>query len=958
LYQVKQLKCKYYATISRTFGSTFNNKRIVTKAGSESVQSYITRIAGTICGKHVHGDKGKKSAPGGWGGGLERGMLDQYLKAKDACEIATRTYNDKVRECKRKIHEYNVRKAKCNQFQTLMDSRSCKHAVLVKDTCEQYASCYITRLQSFETAKAAVKMEERDRKAEWRGLTRIACLIAAFSDGKMTDKEVDECKARVVTTDHLIIKYPKVPPMTKCVVTRLYPSTGAYKRAEFASLPALAKGKVSVPCSGVEEIPTKPRKGSPKSCKCRRVTLEGHYSAGPLVKCTNCHDIRRSLDKSSCPRGTKLFSPGSRSDWRTFLSSTGPLAHPHFIVDITRPQSGCGGCTSNAMNSQNANQKSWRTADGSHWWLRSTKYKEPSGDYAANCFLGLSKVKPVNENSVTFNDHQCNYHSKSYYCQKVKILLTPKKGSPSSCRCTPVTLASKYSAGMLVKCEQCLSVSRSQQKNSCPKGMKIFSPRSRADWKTFVISAQPLRAPHWIIDVTRPQNGCGGCGKYPMNSGVPNQATWRTSDGSPWWLRSSRYNQPSGDYTANCFMDLWRVPSSENTIQFNDKKCSYRSRSYYCQPIMRKGKKAPPPPAGINDKRLVPNSQLLPGLLEEIYYFEQGDKIPSLQMKRRTPTALKVAPTISYGKSMSFKGFPNGPDGKPRTTHMSVRWTGFLIAPKTALYKFDLYTYGGSKLWIDNKEWININNRPRLGRRSKASRTQKLQKGQHYLRIEYFKKDAGPKGAPYPSGCIFKYNIAGIGKKMSARMYTVPRKMLMYRPAQGLKEEIFTGIKGMKKVPDLNKPTPAMDKVVNTINFPSNKGAWIGHPAKDNYAARFSGFLQITQKGTYRFSLASDDGSRLFIGNSLVIDNDGLHGLRKREATRQLTTKSYRVIVEFFENGGHAALQFKYMGPDTQNRMVVVPKNKLKPLYGKTSTPKVAAPKKKSLKKKLAGKLR
>lgn len=384
---------------------------------------------------------------------------------------------------------------------------------------------------------------------------------------------------------------------------------GAYKRQEFAPLPTLAKGQLSVPCSGVEEIPTRPRKGSPPTCKCRRVTLEGHFRAGPLVKCTKCNDVRRSKDRSSCPRGTKIFAPSSRADWRTFLGSAGPLRHPHWIIDITRPQNGCGGCTSNAMNSHNRNQRSWKTSDGSPWWLRSTKYSQPSGDYAANCFMDLGKKAPANENSITFNDHRCNYHSKSYYCQKIKIYLTPRKGSPASCKCQGVTLASKYSAGMLVKCEQCLSVSRSQQKNSCPAGMKLFSPRSRRDWKTFIVSAQPLRAPHFIIDITRPQNGCGGCTKYPMNSQTAQQATWRTSDGSAWWLRSTKYSQPNGpaewpngranpngDYTANCYMDLWRLPSNENTIQFNDRKCAYRSRSYYCQPVKPKPKPKPPPP--------------------------------------------------------------------------------------------------------------------------------------------------------------------------------------------------------------------------------------------------------------------------------------------------------------------------------------------------------------------------
>merc|ERR1719460_2862649 len=85
--------------------------------------------------------------------------------------------------------------------------------------------------------------------------------------------------------------------------------------------------------------------------------------------------------------------------------------------------------------------------------------------------------------------------------------------------------------------------------------------------------------------------------KYPMRSSTAQQATWRTADRSPWWLRNSRYNEPNGDYTANCYMDLWRTPKSENTIQFNDWRCKYRSRSYYCQPMKPKPKKKQRPPA-------------------------------------------------------------------------------------------------------------------------------------------------------------------------------------------------------------------------------------------------------------------------------------------------------------------------------------------------------------------------
>jgi len=596
-YQVKKMRCKAFSDLSVQLGTTKNNRAIVTKAGGESVDSYLRRISVTICGRHVHGSKGRSSKKGGWGGGLANGMLDKYLKAKDRCRKATADYNKKVRECKKKTHAYNVRKAQCNQHQKLMDAASCKGAVMTKDTCESYAGCYFVSVKAYRASERQVSLMERDRKAEWRGLKRMSCLIDAFADGKVSNKEVDACKKRKVSTKHLNIKYPKVPPLQKCSVPALYPSTGAYKRAEFAPLPLLAKGNPSPECSGVKEISNRPRRGSPKSCKCRRVSLVGPYSAGAMVKCTKCLDVRRSKERNSCPRGTKIFSPRSRADWKTFLSSAAPLRSPHWIIDITRPGNGCGGCTRYPMKSTTRQQASWKTSDGSAWWLRSSRYSEPNGDYSANCFLYLGLARN-NENYITMNDHNCNYHSKSYYCQPRYSNLKPRKGSPASCKCSAIDLSGSYSAGALVKCEQCITVYRSSQKSSCPAGMKIFSPRSAGDWKTVIDSVgPPLRAPHWIIDVTRPQNGCGGCTRYPMKSTAPQQATWRTSDASKWWLRNSRYNEPNGDYSANCFMDLWRIPSSPHNIQFNDGRCNYRSRSYYCQPMQPKPKPKPRPPA-------------------------------------------------------------------------------------------------------------------------------------------------------------------------------------------------------------------------------------------------------------------------------------------------------------------------------------------------------------------------
>jgi len=597
---VKELKCKAYLDVSKKYGETQANKQIVTKAGSEDVESYLTRITGTICGKP---GVGKPPAP-------PCGMLCDFQKHKKACEEATKKYNDTVKRCKDLDKKWQSKRSSCDSIQDTMDSASCKWATESKDACEAYAGCYEGKKAVFIKANTSAAKEQIDRKAEWRGLKRMKCLIDAFGDGDVTSAEVDACKNKTVDTKHLNITHPKLPGMASCVVPNLYPTTAEYKKAEFVPLPTLAKGNLDKnECVGLKEISTTPMAGSPSSCKCQRVSMNGPFSPGALVKCTNCLDVYRSVDKNSCPTGTKLFSPRDRSDWVTFLKSAAPLRAPHFIMDVTRADNG-DGCAKlevsiPSMRSDDPARKDlplrarWLTTDGSPWWLRSSKYTQPSGDYTANCYMDVLGA-PTNADGLTFNDQKCDYHSKSYYCQPVKLSLTPNTGSPTSCVCKKVELMGTYSAGVVVKCEKCLDVYRSKDKNSCPSGTKIFSPRTRADWKTFLASAVPLRSPHWIIDVTRPQNGCGGCTKHAMNSGVAAQATWVTSDGSPWWLRSTTYSQPNGDYIANCYMDLWSKPSNENSITIDDGNCNFHARSYYCQSFKTTTTtttttKAPPP---------------------------------------------------------------------------------------------------------------------------------------------------------------------------------------------------------------------------------------------------------------------------------------------------------------------------------------------------------------------------
>ena len=179
---------------------------------------------------------------------------------------------------------------------------------------------------------------------------------------------------------------------------------------------------------------------------------------------------------------------------------------------------------------------------------------------------------------------------KHAYTHKHTTAVSCLAGSPSNCKVTNVPV-SGYSAGKVIRVTNGLKVSKSTEKNSCPSGWKIWSPRNKNDW-TLVYNALGKnianypKAPHLLVDVTRSANGCTGCKDYAMKSTIIEQILWKTSDGSAWWLRDSKYNQPSGNYHANCYLSIQAV--DPNNVIFDDNDCGHSSTDYLCQSIESK----------------------------------------------------------------------------------------------------------------------------------------------------------------------------------------------------------------------------------------------------------------------------------------------------------------------------------------------------------------------------------
>ncbi len=83
----------------------------------------------------------------------------------------------------------------------------------------------------------------------------------------------------------------------------------------------------------------------------------------------------------------------------------------------------------------------------------------------------------------------------------------------------------------------------------------------------------------------------------------------------------------------------------------------------------------------------------------------------------------------------------------------------------------------------------------------------------------------------------------------------------------------------------------------------------------ENFGVVFEGDIKIEKKGDYSFNLGSDDGTRLYINGRLVVDNDGVHGMRAKKGSIALKPGAARLKLEYFEKGGEERLALDMSGP-------------------------------------------
>ena len=118
----------------------------------------------------------------------------------------------------------------------------------------------------------------------------------------------------------------------------------------------------------------------------------------------------------------------------------------------------------------------------------------------------------------------------------------------------------------------------------------------------------------------------------------------------------------------------------------------------------------------------------------------------------------------------------------------------------------------------------------------------------------------------------------------------------------GLQYEYYTGT--FKQVQDLELSKPAATGIfegkISVEKWKTKLERYIG--------LKFNGYIFIPETGNYTFSTLSDDGSKLFIDNELIVDNDGIHWANEAYGAVKLEKGFHKINISYFDLTGGTIL--------------------------------------------------
>jgi S1-C subfamily serine protease len=171
---------------------------------------------------------------------------------------------------------------------------------------------------------------------------------------------------------------------------------------------------------------------------------------------------------------------------------------------------------------------------------------------------------------------------------------------------------------------------------------------------------------------------------------------------------------------------------------------------------------------------------------------------------------------------------------------------------------------------------------------------------------------------PHGPGDSVTFDYTRDGREASCQVSLGTLKLADPTPAEGLEPGLQFAIYhgDWSELPDVSKLQPDRSGHCTKID-PAAINAPVEH-----VAIEYTGFIEAPADDLYAFYTTSDDGSRLWIDDRLVVDNDGLHPARETGGLIRLRKGLHRLRVSYFERGGAEFLSVSWDSPRMKKAVV------------------------------------
>ena len=156
---------------------------------------------------------------------------------------------------------------------------------------------------------------------------------------------------------------------------------------------------------------------------------------------------------------------------------------------------------------------------------------------------------------------------------------------------------------------------------------------------------------------------------------------------------------------------------------------------------------------------------------------------------------------------------------------------------------------------------------------------------------------------------IFALLIAFTGLNLWAQQATEYTFGTTVTSTSALQGRVYLVKPGVKELPKFEKLEPVGSIYTKSLNiWPQNFRE--GFPGvtdrREWFAIDYAAKIWCEDAGTYRFSMLSDDGSRMWIDDQMVINLDGEHPPSGASVSAWLSRGTHRIRVAYYQGPGYA----------------------------------------------------